>query len=75
MNTGIQIPETLISRRVPKLGMTTDELYFAFGSHKLVRDLVSKGHLRGKKAGATTLYDANHVQNVWESWNKGEFDR
>jgi len=75
MNTGIQIPDDLLSRRVPKLGMTTDELYFAFGSHKLVRDLISEGHLCGKKAGATTLFDAAHVTQVWGNWNDGKFDR
>lgn len=74
MSAGIQIPDHLLARKIPKHGITTEELYFSFGSHKLVRDLIAIGKLKGKKAGTTTLYDADHTEQVWKQWTHGEYD-
>ena len=74
MSAGIQIPEHLLARRIPKFGMNKDEVIFSFGSTKLVRDLVAKGKLKAKKSGATLLFPADHVEHVWNQWVKGEFD-
>jgi len=74
MSAGIQIPDSLLARRIPKLGMTKDEVFFSFGSHKLARDLIALGKLVGKKAGSTTLFDANHVELIWKQWRDGDFD-
>lgn len=74
MSVGIPVPEHLLARKIPKHGLTRDEVFFAYGSHKLVRDLISAGKLKGKKVGATTLFDADHVEQVWRDWQEGNFD-
>jgi hypothetical protein len=74
VNNGILIPEKLLARRIPKLGMNKDEVIFSYASAKLVRELISKGKLKGKKSGTTLLFDAEHVEHVWKQWQEGAFD-
>ena len=74
MSAGIQIPDKLLARKIPKHGLTKEEVIFAYGSTKLVRDLVRVGKLKGKKSGATVLFDALHIEQVWKQWMKNEFD-
>lgn len=74
MSAGIQIPDHLLARKIPKFGMNKDEVIFSFGSTKLVRDLIAMGKLRSKKAGATLLFDSGHVEDIWKQWRDGKFD-
>lgn len=74
MSAGIQIPDHLLARKIPKHGMTKEEVFFSYGSHKLVKDLISAGKLVGKKSGATILFDADHVEQVWKQWRNNELD-
>src|SRR5690349_16720243 len=62
-------------RQVPKLGMSLEEVIFAFGSEQLVRDLRKIGALVPDLHGRSLLFDVGHANVVWAEWRAGKYAR
>lgn len=72
---GIQIPEKLVERRVPKHALTLEEVVFALGSEQLVVDLRRIGALEpALRRRQTILFDAGAVARVWAEVRDGRYD-
>jgi hypothetical protein len=72
---GLTIPEKFLERQVPKHLLNLEEVEFALGGEKRVKDLRAIKALVGKRDGQSLVFSAGHVAEVSARYMKGEYDQ
>jgi len=74
MFAAVQIPDSALSKMVPKHLLTLDEVYFSMAGKALVEKLRDIKKLKGKRDGQKLFFCAAHVAEVKARWLNGEYD-
>lgn len=71
---GISIPTKALEKQVPKFLLNLEEVQFAMGGEKRVKDLRAIKALKGKRDGQSLVFSAGHVAEISAKYMAGDFD-
>lgn len=71
---GLSIPRKMLERQVPKYLLNLEEVEFALGGEKRVKDLREIRVLQCKRDGQSLVFSVGHVADVSAKYMAGEYD-